>query len=321
MIEAHHLKKTFGQTESLKNVTFKVEEGQILGFLGPNGAGKTTTMKILTGLLRPTSGWGTVAGFDVVKDSEKIKPMLGYLPEDSPAYPEMRIKDFLEFVAGVKNIPSKVAKKQIHEALEEVELLKDQNRLICNISKGMRQRVGLAQSTLGDPKIVILDEPTVGLDPSQISHVRDLIKRMKGRRTVLFSTHILPNVSEVCTHAVILSQGEIIASGPVDEIGKDTAASSLFLTIKGTQSELRSILETFLDAKLDDSAEFAVMDDKVSCRIKADDVILNRRSELSRKLIQNGFDLLDFTVEKPTLEDIFLRAVSQTSQQKALVSS
>jgi len=328
MIEAENLRKTFGQTECLKGVSFSVSEGSVLGFLGPNGAGKTTTIKILTGLLRPSLGTARLDGFDVQKEFHKIQPLLGYLPEDAPAYPEMRIEDFLRFVAGIKNIPAKEQKRVVEEALDEVEMLGSRKRLISNISKGMRQRVGLAQAILGDPKIVILDEPTVGLDPSQIVQIRNVIKEMAQKRTVLFSTHILPNVSEVCSHVVIISNGTVLANGPLSEIGSGDGSLVLNVSIvlgdqnkedlsKRCKKTIQEILPDYQESNL--RVQQNNEEDKPVLKFELSKISgeLELRQELLNRLISEKLEVVEYQLQRPSLEDIFLRAVSQPQSDVA----
>ncbi len=309
MIEVTNLTKWYGKTRSLNKLTFSVPEGDILGFLGPNGAGKTTTMRILTGLAQPTEGSARVGGFDVQRDHQKVRQILGYLPEESPLYPEMRVEGYLRFMAGMKGIPFLKVKREVERALEETDLLGLRKRLIGNMSKGMRQRVGLAQAILGDPKILILDEPTVGLDPKQINDVLDLIKGMQGRRTVIFSTHILPNVSAVSTHVIILNSGRIIAQGTPTGIGRKTTEREILIRAGGGVEKVAELINKFA----------YVQNLRVETQREGDHAIarvfFDSKEEICPRLVRAfvdaGVDLHEIREVHPTLDSVFLRAINQ----------
>jgi ABC-2 type transport system ATP-binding protein len=211
MIEVQRLTKTYGATRAIDEVSFTVDRGQVLGFLGPNGAGKTTTMRILAGFLPPTSGTARVAGLDVVTQSLAARRRIGYLPENVPLYPEMTVSDYLRFVGAIKRMPAGRARERLPIVLDQCGLETVARTIIRKLSKGFRQRLGLAQALLHDPEVLILDEPTVGLDPRQIIEVRELVKSLAGSRTVILSTHILPEVEQICDRVVILSRGKVIA--------------------------------------------------------------------------------------------------------------
>ncbi|MFB0519723.1 MAG: ABC transporter ATP-binding protein, partial [Acidobacteriota bacterium] len=198
MIEVENLTKYYGNLAAIENITFRVEKGEIMGFLGPNGAGKTTTMRILAGFFPPTSGAARVVGYDVVNDSIEVRRRIGYMPETVPLYKDMRVTEYLDFVAEVKDISRKTRKSKIEKVMEECGATEVSHRLIGKLSKGFQQRVGLAQALLHDPEVLILDEPTIGLDPKQIIEIRQLIKSLAGERTIILSTHILPEVSMTC---------------------------------------------------------------------------------------------------------------------------
>ena len=212
MIEISHLVKKYGDHYAVKDLNVRIEEGQIYGFLGPNGAGKSTTMNMITGYLAPTAGTVKVDGFDIVKEPEKAKEHIGYLPEIPPLYSEMTVEEYLKFAAELKRIPGKERAAQIEKAIKTAQLEDVRKRLINNLSKGYKQRVGLAQAVLGDPETIILDEPTVGLDPRQMIEMRELIRSLKKDHTVILSSHILSEVSAVCDQILIISKGELVAS-------------------------------------------------------------------------------------------------------------
>lgn len=234
MITVEHLSKVYGSTPAITDVTFSVEPGEILGFLGPNGAGKTTTMRILTGYLPATSGMATVAGFDVHEDSMAVRQQIGYLPETPPLYPDMTVEGFLHFVARLKGVAAGDRPQRVQSSLERCNLLERRNTLIRKLSKGFRQRVGIAQAIVHDPPVIVLDEPTVGLDPRQIIDVRNLIKSLAGDHTIILSTHILPEVSMTCSRVAIINRGRIVATNTPDRLMEELSGGAGYeLEIEG----------------------------------------------------------------------------------------
>jgi ABC-2 type transport system ATP-binding protein len=218
MIEVQNLTKKYGELTAVRNLSFKVEKGKIWGLLGPNAAGKTTTMRILTGYLPATEGRAMVGGFDVFEQPDEVKKVIGYLPEIVPLYPEMTVTGYLEFVAEIKQVPATKRKEAVRKALRSAALEDVRGRLIKNISRGYKQRVGIAQALIHDPQVLILDEPTIGLDPAQIREIRELIKGLREERTVMLSTHILAEVTQVCDGAVIINEGRLMASGLLEDL-------------------------------------------------------------------------------------------------------
>jgi ABC-2 type transport system ATP-binding protein len=218
MIEVQNLTKKYGELTAVRNLSFKVEKGKIWGLLGPNAAGKTTTMRILTGYLPATDGRAVVAGFDVFEQPDEVKKVIGYLPEIVPLYPEMTVNGYLEFVAEIKQVPAAKRKEAVGSALRSAALEDVRGRLIKNVSRGFKQRVGIAQALIHDPKVLILDEPTVGLDPAQIREIRELIKGLREERTVMLSTHILAEVTQVCDGVVIINEGQLMAAGSLEDL-------------------------------------------------------------------------------------------------------
>jgi ABC-2 type transport system ATP-binding protein len=218
MIEVQNLTKHYGPLTAIRDVSFAVAPGEIVGFLGPNGAGKSTTMRILACFMPASTGSARVAGFDVFRESMEVRKRIGYLPESVPLYTDMRVAPYLDFVAEVKGVPRTARKKRVADVMDRCLIADVQNRLIRNLSKGYRQRVGLAQAIVSDPHVLILDEPTIGLDPRQILEIRSLIKSLAGEHTVILSTHILPEVSMLCSGVVIINRGSIVAQGPIDRL-------------------------------------------------------------------------------------------------------
>src|SRR5438874_11263802 len=218
MIEVHNLTKHYGPITAIRDVSFTVAPGEIVGFLGPNGAGKSTTMRILACFMPASGGTAKVAGYDVFQQSMDVRRRIGYLPECVPVYTDLGVAPLLEFVAEARGVPRGDRKRRVAEAMERCRIADVQNRLIGKLSKGYRQRVGLAQAIVSDPAVLILDEPTIGLDPQQITEIRALIKSLAGDHTVILSTHILPEVSMVCSGVIIINRGSIVAQGPIDTL-------------------------------------------------------------------------------------------------------
>ena len=229
MIEVQNLVKRYGDYEAVKGVSFEVKKGEVLGFLGPNGAGKTTTMRILTGFLPPTSGKIKIAGFDIQEEPMQVKRRMGYLPEAPPLYTDMTVRSFLKFVGKIKGVAKADLDNRIDWSLQKCGLLDVQKRVIANLSKGFKQRVGLAQAILHQPEVLVLDEPTVGLDPKQIREIRELIKELAGEHTVILSTHILPEVAMTCKNVLIINQGKIVAQGALAEITAGRSLEEVFI--------------------------------------------------------------------------------------------
>ena len=243
MIEVSHLSKSYRDLKAVDDVSFQVQSGEILGFLGPNGAGKTTTMRILTGVLPPTSGTVKVSGFDVFEQPLEVKKRIGYLPENPPVYTDMTVRAYLRFVASIKGVPRKAREGEVDRVAQKTNCTQFIQRVIGNLSKGQRQRVGLAQALLGDPEVLILDEPTVGLDPAQIIEVRQLIKSLAGKHTIVLSTHILPEVVATCQRVLIISQGKVVADDTLEGLQRTHAGA---LTADGHPGPTPSLEEIFL---------------------------------------------------------------------------
>jgi ABC-2 type transport system ATP-binding protein len=310
MIVAENIKKVYGRVTAIDDVSFEVAEGEILGFLGPNGAGKTTTMRILTGYSPPTAGRATVAGFDVMKNSLDVRRSIGYLPENTPLYNDMDVLSFLGFVAQVKGISPGDRGAQIREAMAETGVTAVAQRTIGKLSKGFRQRVGLAQALIGDPKVLILDEPTVGLDPNQIREIRELIKNMAGRRTVILSTHILPEVSMICARVLIINEGRIVASDAVGELSRRMGKSrQIRLTVKAPVEQLASALDGVQGITKVDCREIQG-DDRLCQVLLETDPVRDLRPDLSNWIIGKGWELYEVRSMDPTLEDVFIEIIA-----------
>lgn len=304
MIEIKNLTKKFGNKKAVDNVTFKVEKGEILGFLGPNGAGKTTTMNIITGYISSSSGTVTIDGLDVLKNPEQVKKKIGYLPENPPLYVEMTVIDYLNFVYDLKKI-SLNKESHINEVMNTVKITDVKGRLIKNLSKGYKQRVGLAQALLGDPEILILDEPTVGLDPQQINEIRNVIKELGKERTIILSSHILPEVSAICERVIIISNGKIVASDTPENLSKNLSSnSSITVRIDGLLDDVMKVLgefecvESITNKKFDENC----YDYFIKTQGEAD-----IRRELFFSLAEKKMPILMLTTQNLSLEDVFLK--------------
>ena len=320
MIEVSNLTKKYGDHIAVDHLSFRVEKGQIYGFLGPNGAGKSTTMNIITGYLAATEGTVTIDGKDVQKDPEEAKRAIGYLPELPPLYVDMTVREYLDFVAELKKVPKKERKQQIDEVMEMTQITDMQQRLIRNLSKGYRQRVGLAQAILGYPEVIILDEPTVGLDPKQIIEIRDLIRKLGENHTVILSSHILSEVSAVCDHIMIIAHGKLVASDSPENLQKLMIGSmELDLEVKGSIAAVKSALQEISQIdRIEENTEASKNIAKLKVISKENADI---REQVFYALADAKLPILEMTHAEKSLEDIFLEltedvAPSQPEKKK-----
>lgn len=305
VVEVKNLTKRYGRITAVEGLSFTAEKGQIYGFLGPNGAGKSTTMNIMTGYLAPSDGEVVINGHDIRKEPEAAKQCIGYLPEVPPVYPDMTVFEYLYFAAELKRIPRTERKRQIAEVMERTKVTEVSRRLIKNLSKGYRQRVGLAQAILGGPDVIILDEPMAGLDPRQIIEMRDLIRELGSRHTVLLSSHILSEVSAVCDRIMIISDGRLAASDSPEGLQRRMQGSFMLeATIKASMEDVRGVLDTI--------EGIARIREKESSEPDCVTVVLetneNRdiREELSVKLYEKKLPIMGMNLQEHSLEDIFL---------------
>ncbi|MCX5752605.1 MAG: ATP-binding cassette domain-containing protein [Candidatus Krumholzibacteria bacterium] len=312
MIQVENLTKRYGATIGVTNLDFRVEKGEVLGFLGPNGAGKTTTMKMLTCYLSPTSGTAKVCGFDILDQSMEVRKRIGYLPERNPLYGDMTVHGYLDFVARVKGVKPSARRGEIDRAIERCGLEEVPRRTIGKLSKGYQQRVGIAQATLNDPEILILDEPTLGLDPKQIIDIRRLIRNLGGEKTVILSSHILPEVSQVCNRVIIINRGELVAADTPENLRSRLATSSIVRVALRDEGDVLARAERIL-AKIDGVVairekprEHGMGAFMVDCA-PARDI----REEIARSLVAEGLPLLELHREELSLEEIFLQLVTE----------
>ncbi|HEY3138913.1 MAG TPA: ABC transporter ATP-binding protein [Blastocatellia bacterium] len=310
MIEVDHLTKSYGKNLAVNDISFTVGKGEILGFLGPNGAGKTTTMRILTGYLPATSGSARIAGFDVFEQSMEVRKRIGYLPENPPLYTDMNVSGYLEFVGRIKGVQGADLSKQVDRAMELSNLTQKKNELIKRLSRGFRQRVGIAQAIVHNPDVVILDEPTVGLDPKQIIEVRKLIKGLAGEHTIILSTHILPEASQTCDRVVIINKGRIAAVDTPENLTTQLkGAERVQMEVKGEEEPLREAIEqvegvTKLDVSTLDSSQHlkAIVESEPG---------IDLRGKLAAAVIAKGLELFELRAVSLSLEDIFLQLTTE----------
>jgi ABC-2 type transport system ATP-binding protein len=316
LIEIQNVTKRFGQHLAVDNLNFTVNEGEILGFLGPNGAGKSTTMNIITGYISATEGTVTVDGYDILDNPEEVKKRIGYMPEFPPLYLDMTVREYLNFVFEIKKVDLKDRKQEMDRILELVRITDVSDRLIKNLSKGYKQRVGLAQALVGNPPVLILDEPTVGLDPKQIIEIRNLIKQLGRKHTIILSSHILPEVSAVCERVVIINKGRIVASDTPENLSKRLGESSkLTLRIAASERQAVKVLKDVAGIKYVE-AQGVREPDTVDVWIEAEKDIDVRRPVFNA-LSRAGYPILQMKSMDLTLEDIFLQV---TTQEKVEVS-
>ena len=308
MIQVNGLTKDYGARRAIENLTFDAEQGEIVGFLGPNGAGKTTTMRILTGYMPPTEGTATVAGYDVVEESLEVRKRVGYLPETVPLYTDMTALEYLKFMADLRHIPN--SRERAYETLERVNLSDRAEGYIGNFSKGMRQRVGLAQALIHRPEVLILDEPTIGLDPAQVVEMRSVIREIGKDRTVLLSTHILPEAQQICDRVLIINKGIIVAEDTPENLQSRLVGSQrVVLRVRGDSDGLTARIAKIkgvrdVEAKADGSIEFEFA--------AGQDI----RPQVAKAVVQGGYDLLEMRPIGMSLEEIFLELTRDNASGK-----
>jgi ABC-2 type transport system ATP-binding protein len=317
VIEVQHLTKRYGRVTAVDDVTFRVERGEILGFLGPNGAGKTTTMRVLTGYMPASSGRAIVAGFDVFEQPIEAKRRTGYLPETPPLYPEMTVRDYLDFVARIKRVPSGERKSRVNTAMEKTRVSDMAARHCGKLSKGYRQRVGLAQALLHNPDVLILDEPTAGLDPKQIIETRELIKQLAGDHTIILSTHILPEVSQTCQRVVIINRGRVVAvDSPANLTRRLGGAQTMYVQVDGGPGEVPAALQRV--SGITRVTEVDRLDGVVGYEVESD-AGHDLRRDIARSVVTSGWGLLELRPVRVSLEDIFLQLTTEEQSGEATI--
>lgn len=304
MVEVKNLTKQYGHVTAVHDLSFEIRDNEILGFLGPNGAGKSTTMNIIAGYLPTSSGTVTVCGHDIKEDARAAKRCIGYLPEIPPLYPDMRVEEYLRYCAGIKGIKRGDIKKEVEKAMKRLQLTDMRRRLISNLSKGYKQRTGLAQAILGDPKLLILDEPTVGLDPTQVSELRKFICELGKDHSVILSSHILGEISAVCDRVVIINKGELCAMDTIENLERKTKGSNILnLTIEGDQLSAELAL-----------GEVEGIEEIIECTEVGDDIWIYKirlenekvRQAITSAMVDSKVGIVEMSMEKPDLEKVFL---------------
>lgn len=300
MIEVRHLSKSYGEHIAILDLSFVINKGEVVGFLGPNGAGKSTTMKIITGFMAASSGQVQVCGFDIFENPIEVKKRIGYLPETPPLYSDMLVSEYLKYVAELKQVPGTKIKSYVDSALEKTQLTLVKNRLIQNLSKGFKQRVGIAQALVSQPEVLILDEPTVGLDPKQVTEIRSLIKELRGEHTIILSTHILPEVQATCDKVIIINEGKIVAQDTIEQIEKMNQGH-IVLTVKtkrvsAIQQKLQKV-NGVLGVEVISNLQYQIKLIEQS----------NAIEEIADEVIRSGSGLVELSPSKANLEDVFLK--------------
>lgn len=306
MIEVTNLKKQYGAHVAVDGVSFKAEQGEVLGLLGPNGAGKTTTMRVLTGFMPPTSGTASVAGYDVMNDSMEVRRRVGYLPEKVPVYPDMTLFNYVAFVAKLHGV--KDHQQKVDEVLDRFGLLDRRNKLVRSLSKGLKQRLGLAQALVHDPPVIVLDEPTIGIDPKQVIEVREIVRSLREKHTVLFSSHILTEVEQVCDRVVIINKGKVVAQGTASELSQQFMPQrQLYIELDGGNQEAYQRLLDGLDMvnKIETQGRGFVL------HIPSDDSL---QKPITRVIADSDFTLIQMRQLDVSLEDVFLDIINKGEQ-------
>ncbi len=310
MIKVQDLTKYYGEKLAIDHVSFEVQKGEIVGLLGPNGAGKTTTMRIITGYMPPSSGDARIANFSIWENEAEIKKRIGYLPENPPLYQDMTVESYLDFVADLKGLPKEKKPVMIEDVIQKVSIGDVRKRIIGVLSKGYRQRVGLAQALLGNPDVLILDEPTVGLDPKQIIEIRSLIKDLAGNHTVVLSTHILPEVEMTCDRVVIINEGQVVAQDTVENLTLRMQGNiKINLEIAGDDTLVDSVFSKFDDIVNVEKEKTNTETVRISLDCKTD-----IRKDLAKEIIRNDIELLELTKDKLSLEEAFLHLTTKEEE-------
>ena len=317
MISVENLTKRYANKTAIDGVSFQVEKGEILGFLGPNGAGKTTTMRMITGYMPASGGTIKIDGYDVADQPLEVRRRIGYLPENPPLYTEMKVYNYLQFVGKLKGVSTSGLRDEVHRVMETVNITDVQDRIISKLSKGYKQRVGIAQAMLNDPPVLILDEPTIGLDPKQIHEVRDLVKGLAGNHTVVLSTHILPEVEQTCHRVIIIDHGKIVAvDTPQNLRHQIQGAARIFVEVEGPAADVLSTVKTLPGVA---NAQLASEEGTRSRFQIESETGRDIRTDLARTVVSKGWGLLELRSENMSLEDIFIKLT--TAEETTPVAS
>ena len=315
MIQVENITKKYGSFTAVENINFEIEEGEIVGFLGPNGAGKSTTMNMITGFIEPTSGKIIVDGYDISKKPRKAKRQIGYMPEGVPLYSDLTVKEFVTYMAELKGVPRKEKKEKVQKAINETGLIDVQNKLTRNLSRGYKQRVSMAGALVSNPKVIILDEPTVGLDPKQVTEIRALIKELGKEHTVILSSHILSEVSQICNRVIIINNGKIIAVDTPENLEKKVIKdNSIYVTVEDNDNKIETVKE-----KLPEVKEIKLVtenEDKTKKYIISAEKDVDLRKSIFNTFAKEGITIFEMKQADATLEDAFMQLISSEKNKK-----
>ena len=317
MIQVENITKRYGSFTAVENINFEIEEGEIVGFLGPNGAGKSTTMNMITGFIEPTSGKIIVDGYDISKKPRKAKRQIGYMPEGVPLYSDLTVKEFVTYMAELKGVPRKEKKEKVQKALQETGLTDVQNKLTRNLSRGYKQRVSMAGALVSNPKVIILDEPTVGLDPKQVTEIRALIKELGKEHTVILSSHILSEVSQICNRVIIINNGKIVAIDTPENLEKKVVKdNSVYVTVEDNDNKIETIRE-----KLPEIKEIKLVtenEDKTKKYIITADEDVDLRKSIFETFAKEGITIFEMKKSDATLEDAFMQLIDSKEESEPI---
>ena len=311
MIQVENVTKRYGSFTAVNNISFEIDEGEIVGFLGPNGAGKSTTMNMITGFIEPTEGKIIVDGYDISKKSKKAKKQIGYMPEGVPLYGDLTVKEFVTYMAELKGCERNTKKEKVQKVIEQTGLIDVQNKLTKNLSRGYKQRVSMAGALVGDPKVIILDEPTVGLDPKQVTEIRSLIKELGKNHTVILSSHILSEVSQICNRVIIINKGKIVAIDTPENLeNKVIEDNSIYVTVEDPEDKMKNIKE-----KLDNVKEVKLVaenEDKTKKYMISGEKGIDLRKNIFEVFAKEGITIFEMKKADATLEDAFMKLINET---------
>lgn len=312
MIQVENITKRYGNFTAVDGISFDIDEGEIVGFLGPNGAGKSTTMNMITGFIEPSDGRIIVDGYDISKKPKKAKRQIGYMPEGVPLYSDLTVKEFVAYMADLKGCDKKTKKEEIKKVLEETGLTEVQNKLTKNLSRGYKQRVSMAGALVGNPKVIILDEPTVGLDPKQVTEIRTLIKNLGKKHTVILSSHILSEVSQICNRVIIINKGKIVAIDTPENLENKVAQNNVvYVTVEDPENKIESIKENLNNIK---DIQFVIEnEDKTKKYIIKGEKDIDLRKEIFETLAKEGITIFEMKKADATLEDAFMKLINDST--------
>lgn len=315
MIQVKNITKKYGDFVAVDNISFDIQKGEIVGLLGPNGAGKSTTMNMITGFIEATKGEIIIGGYDILKKPQKAKKQIGYMPEGVPLYNDLTVKEFISYMADLKMVSKKIKKEHVQKVINQTNLLDVQNKLIKNLSRGYKQRVSMAGALVGDPEILILDEPTVGLDPKQITQIRNLIKELGKTHTIIFSSHILSEVSQICEKVIIINNGKIVAIDTPQKLeNKTNKQNQIQIIIEDPEQKIEEVISQIKEAKQlkfvkdneDGTKEYSILSDEKT----------DIRKEIFEKCAKNKITIFELKKSEATLEDAFMRLIQDKKEEK-----